>query len=278
MVSAAHRIKFPRFIARIPPHDASRGKVSKLELKLSQPLLRSVKRKNSDCFATGAANWLSAAIWDGESGVKSRAICTFCSNWAILSQPTITVLTGCDRVKRIASVISMTPERVAIAEPSQECCCVQAEVGSSRKQSAACGNLHADDAHLLLDRQGEQLIGEAVNVGIGRVERHQDGVKRMAIHASISASGRKWPVTPRKRTTFCCFIFKQSFHGAALGEDRVDVLGQTDVVQLPQIHVIGVQQVEGLFDHAHRAVTRALFGFGGQESLAVGRVFITWPT
>ena len=29
-----------------------------------QPLLRSVKRKNSDCLATGAARLLSAIIWD----------------------------------------------------------------------------------------------------------------------------------------------------------------------------------------------------------------------
>ena len=29
-----------------------------------QPLLRSVKRKNSDCFATGAASSLSTTIWE----------------------------------------------------------------------------------------------------------------------------------------------------------------------------------------------------------------------
>src|SRR5580658_4426898 len=88
-----------------------------------QPLLRSVNRKNRDCFATGSASALSDAICVCERGVNSRAICTFSSSWAMLSQPTITVLTGCESVKRIASRIFMTPGRVAIAEPSQECCC-----------------------------------------------------------------------------------------------------------------------------------------------------------
>ncbi len=38
--------------------------MARIRLLFDQPLLRSVKRKNSDCFATGSASWLSAAIWD----------------------------------------------------------------------------------------------------------------------------------------------------------------------------------------------------------------------
>ena len=49
-----------------------------LQRFVDQPRLRSVKRKKSDCCATGAASWFSVAIWEFESGVKSRAICTFC--------------------------------------------------------------------------------------------------------------------------------------------------------------------------------------------------------
>ena len=40
-----------------------------------------------------------------------------------LSQPIITVLTGCESVKYIASRIFITPVRVAMAEPSHKCCC-----------------------------------------------------------------------------------------------------------------------------------------------------------
>ena len=54
------------------------------------------RRKKSAWRATGSAFWLSAANWRSLSGVKSRANCTFSSNWPIVSQPMITVLTGCE--------------------------------------------------------------------------------------------------------------------------------------------------------------------------------------
>ena len=43
---------------------------------------------------------------------------------------------------------------------------------------------------------------------------------------------------------------EQRFHGSALGEDGVHVFRQTNVMQLPQIDVIGIQKDERLFDHA----------------------------
>ena len=61
--------------------------------------------------------------------------------------------------------------------------------------------------------------------------------------------------------------FEQRFHRAALGEDLVHVVGSADVVQLPQIDVIGLEQLQRLLDHPHRAVARALLGLGREERL-----------
>src|ERR1035438_10001437 len=57
----------------------------------------------------------------------------------------------------------------------------------------------------------------------------------------------------------------QRFHGAALGEDSFDVLHQADIVQLPEVQVIGFEQFERLLQHAQRAIARALLGLTGQK-------------
>ncbi len=46
-------------------------------------------------------------------------------------------------------------------------------------------------------------------------------------------------------------------------------------MQLPQVDVVGLQQLKRLLDHAQRAVASALFGLGGDEGLvaAVGQHF-----
>ncbi len=59
----------------------------------------------------------------------------------------------------------------------------------------------------------------------------------------------------------------QRFHRAALREYRVHVLHQADVVQLPEIQMIGLQQLQGFFDHAQAAIARALLGLAGEECL-----------
>ena len=74
-------------------------------------------------------------------------------------------------------------------------------------------------------------------------------------------------MTPRKRTTFWSLHLDEGFHGSALGEDGVDVFGEADVVELPEIDVVGVEELEGLFDHAQGAFAGALLGLGGEEGL-----------
>ena len=94
---------------------------------------------------------------------------------------------------------------------------------------------------------------------------------------SISGSGRKWPVMPRKRTIFWSRACEQGFHGAALGEDLLDLVVGPNVVQLPQVEVIGVQQLERLLQHAQRAIFGALLVLLARNA-SERRFFITSPT
>jgi hypothetical protein len=55
---------------------------------------------------------------------------------------------------------------------------------------------------------------------------------------------------------------------AAGGEDRVDLLHAREVVDLPQIQVIGLQRLERLVQQPTRAVTRAVVCLAGEKRLA----------
>jgi len=57
----------------------------------------------------------------------------------------------------------------------------------------------------------------------------------------------------------------EGFHGSTFGEDGFDVLREADVVELPEIDVVGVEELEGLFDHAKGGFTGALLRLGGDE-------------
>src|SRR5215469_10832778 len=57
----------------------------------------------------------------------------------------------------------------------------------------------------------------------------------------------------------------EGFHGAPFGEDGVDLLGDANVVEQPEVEVVGLHELEGLFDVTEGAVAAALSAFGGKE-------------
>src|SRR5579871_3031269 len=59
--------------------------------------------------------------------------------------------------------------------------------------------------------------------------------------------------------------FEQSLHCAALGKDLIDVGHGADIVQLPEIDVIGLQQLQRSFQHPLRAIASALFRLGSEK-------------
>jgi len=59
---------------------------------------------------------------------------------------------------------------------------------------------------------------------------------------------------------------------AALGEKLVDVGHRADIVKLPDIDVIGLEQTERFLDHAHRTIPGAFLGFSGEEGFLPARL------
>ncbi len=91
-----------------------------------------------------------------------------------------------------------------------------------------------------------------------------NGIALDAFHQRIRAVVSRQAQVPHH---LLLLHFEQRFHRAALGENLVHVVLRADVVQLPKVHVVGLQQLQRLLNHAHRVVARALLGLGREKCL-----------
>ena len=60
----------------------------------------------------------------------------------------------------------------------------------------------------------------------------------------------------------------RGFPDAAFGEDSVDLLGDANVVEQPEVEVVGLHELEGLFDITKGAVAAALTPFSESSPIA----------
>jgi hypothetical protein len=116
--------------------------------------------------------------------------------------------------------------------------------------------------------RAQQLLREAVVMRVGGIHRHQNRIERMPMDRLDQCVGPVVPRDPQIAHDFLVARLEQRFHGSALGEDLVDIRHRANIVQLPQVNVIGLEQLERSFDHAHRAVARPLFRLGRQKRIA----------
>jgi len=108
-------------------------------------------------------------------------------------QPMMTVPTGSASESYIARRISSMPAVGARTMPSRICfCCSMGGGVHDERMRSPRRNLHSKNAPLLLllDGRRQALLGEAVRMWIGGVDRRQDGSIGCRWIASISASGR----------------------------------------------------------------------------------------
>ena len=136
------------------------------------------------------------------------------------------------------------------------------------EDTAARGDLHADDAHLLFDSEGEEAVGEAMGVvGVGCVEGKDGRVEGMAVDEVDDGFGVVVGGDTEKADDLLVLHLGEGFHGAAFREDSVDLLGDTNVVEQPKVEVVGLHELEGLFDIMEGAVAAALPALGGKEGV-----------
>ncbi len=60
---------------------------------------------------------------------------------------------------------------------------------------------------------------------------------------------------------------EEGMDGAVVGEDLIQLLHSADVVQLPEIQMVGLEGVQALFQELERSVPGPVVGLGGQEHL-----------
>jgi len=237
---------------------------------------RSKKRKKRACLAHGAAFSARAAICPSLRGVNSRASRTFSSSCATESQPMITVLTG-------ARACSTSPPgwrscpAVGDDDALPRTASAAREAAGSRSRAGVRGrDLHADDAHLLLDREGQEAGHEAVVVPVGRVQRHQDRVEREAADRVHEGLGAVMAREAEEADHPLLARLEEGLHGAALREDLAHVPRRPDVVELQRSRwsvFSSFSDCSSMRSEASRVRSFVLLARNASER----RRFITWP-
>jgi len=155
-----------------------------------------------------------------------------------------------------------------VATPSQERCCSSTGGGVQLERIRSRGDLHADDAHLFFESEGEQALGEAVGVvGVGCVEGKNASVEGEAVDDVDDGFGQVVGCNTKVADDLLLTHLGEGFHGAAFCEDGVDLLGDANVVEQPEVEVVGLHELEGLFDIAEGVVAAALPGLGTKEGV-----------
>src|ERR1039457_3421768 len=133
------------------------------------------------------------------------------------------------------------------------------------KDAAACRHFHSDDAHLPLHRKRNQLRREAVPVMICGVDAQQDRVERKTADTFHQCFRTMVSRDTQESNQFLIACLQERFHGAALAEHLVDVGHRADVVELPDVDMIGLEQPKRLIEHSERAIAGAILALRRDE-------------
>src|SRR5258708_4708640 len=103
---------------------------------------------------------------------------------------------------------------------------------------------------------------------IGGIESDQNRVEAESAHAfeqngRIVMTGQAQETHPALRAGL-----QERFEGASFGEDAVEVVLSPQIVQLPEIEMIGVQSAQAVVEKAQGAVPRTVVSLGSKEDLA----------
>jgi hypothetical protein len=87
-------------------------------------------------------------------------------------------------------------------------------------------------------------------VRVRGVHRHKNRVEWIALDAFDERVGAVVTGEAEEADDLLLLHLQQCFHSAALGEDVVDIGHGADVVQLPQVYMVGLEKLERFLDHA----------------------------
>ena len=112
---------------------------------------------------------------------------------------------------------------------------------------------------------------------IGSVYSHKNGIERIAMNRFDECIRPVMPGDAEVANDLLIARFEQRLHCSALGEYFIDISHGADVVQLPKVNVIGLQQLQRSIDHLHGTIACPLFRFCCEKA-SLRRCFMTLPT
>src|SRR5579872_6125310 len=102
---------------------------------------------------------------------------------------------------------------------------------------------------------------------IGGVDAHQHRVERKTPYALHQSFRAMVPRHAEESNGFLAARLLERLDRPAFAEHLLDIAHRTDVVELPDVHMVGLEQFQGLFEHSQRTVTGPVFGLGGDKGL-----------
>src|ERR1035437_1720369 len=112
---------------------------------------------------------------------------------------------------------------------------------------------------------------------IGGAHGHEDRVEGIAADPFHQRVGAVVAGEAEVAHDLLLFHFDEGFHGAALGEYLIHIEESADVVQLPEVDVISLEELKRLLDHAHGVVARARSMMGTATASLLGFSSDAWP-
>ena len=102
-------------------------------------------------------------------------------------------------------------------------------------------DLHADDAHAATGGLDQHGLGERQPMDVGHIERDQHGIEVEPAHG-FEQDGRV-VVPGQAEEPDAPFLTRldERLERAAAAEDRLQVAGRAQVVELPEVQVVGAQ-------------------------------------
>jgi len=104
-------------------------------------------------------------------------------------------------------------------------------------------------------------------VGVGCVECKNASVEGEAVDDVDDGFGLVMGGNTKVADDLLVAHLGEGFHRAAFCEDGVDLLGDANIVEQPEIEVVGLHKLEGLFDIAEGVVAAALPGLSTKEGV-----------
>src|SRR6185437_4178688 len=140
------------------------------------------------------------------------------------------------------------------------------------KKLRVCSALHALYAHAALDSNWQHHFFETQIGRIGGIERHKDRVifvvllQHGEMNLRVVVAGE-----PNEAALPSLLGGLERFDCTSWREDLLDFVHRADLVNLPKIHMIGLQGAQGFFYIRFRAFTAAFWRLGRQKNILAKR-------